>query len=383
MDGILYDCTITNGSIYYDDFNKINFKFKQQTLNNSNINIKYNGQTNEDKFVNRKVVGYEDELSVEGIMSQQSNEIKNTTLTNFVCSPYVKDNRNPCLLPPYQTQLTITDNFTTLDETVYCEMSVKLLKEKTYYSCRVDNGDGNEVVKKIDYNYNNLFGDGILYDEKYHLLKLNKVIDIEKIFNEGEEPKWDTENGVYYFENISSTPQVLIAKTQNNCYCISKPFMNMEPEIYVFNAKIKIIRYGHEIDSVLQNIRIYYTPNMCAKYNVDLNKIYVLDSKTTGYVDEYNTTTFKELQEAFEMFTYEYKTLPFEISSNDINVPFCINGAKFGGTEISNVQIIEDYIYNNGKAIQIQKFDKNSDKTVISININFNNEKITLSKLEQ
>ena len=324
MDSILYDCKVHNGAIFYDDFDKNDFHFEKQTLNNTKLKMNYFNGINEDEYVIRNVVGYENEWDCEGIMSRQSEEIKTETISEFVCKPYIENKKNPCLLPPTRTQLIFKDNFTTLNETIYGGMTVTVLPSKLdspELNYRVNNGDGNEDVWVTEYNAQALgFDVGEMFDNKYHLFKHKSSegvnIDtlladlnpwevsnqwVESDINRHQFPKpskfkngsivcctsagelvdWSDDRQQWYFLPSEATettcplwrwlgysPYILIAKTQNNCYAISKPFCKTTPLVYKINMILYIKKNNQDYQFVEYhkgNEKIWYTDKNCMK----------------------------------------------------------------------------------------------------------------------
>ena len=185
----------------------------------------------------------------------------------------------------------VKDNFTTLNETIYGGMTVTVLPSKLdspELNYRVNNGDGNEDVWVTEYNAQALgFDVGEMFDDKYHLFKHKSSegvnIDtlladlnpwtvsnewVESDINRHQFPKpskfkngsivcctsagelvdWSDDRQQWYFLPSEATettcplwrwlgysPYILIAKTQNNCYAISKPFCKTTPLVYKIN----------------------------------------------------------------------------------------------------------------------------------------------------
>ena len=452
-DAILYNCKVHNGAIFYDDFDKNNFHFEKQMLSNTKLKMSYQGNRDEDGYIIRNVDCYENDWDCEGIMSRQSEEIKTETIAEFVCKPYIESGMKPCLLPPTRSQLVFKDNFKTLSEVVYSNMTITVLPHNlnessvTELKYRINNGDGNEDVWLVPYDANTIgFGDnfGEMYDDKYHLVKYKSVIDFK---NKVLEPKWqNSENNKYrypkpdfdksrtikncYYDNtiIDETKSlkewigtdrnifILVAKTQNNCYAISKPFCFIEPAVYRLQLQLYIKKHGmfykfasyhKSVDDGVdrwwsndESMLLYYyvVTNMCSEYSFKKHTVHI--KMPNGYstndrlkfancsgkdkwgnyqIDGTNVTyvSYTELIEALNNYTYDWTQYEYDYVNCNINdyvISDDINKIKF-----DKYRIVDDPFWFSGETEKPINGSTTYDNLRLYIGINFDNQRIQIN----
>ena len=418
IDGIMYNCNVHNGAITYDDFDKNNFHFEKQKLNNADVKMVYQGSRDEDGYIVRRVVSYENDWDIEGIMSRQSEEIKTDTLAEFVCKPYIDAGMNPCLLPPTRSQLTIKDNFRTLNEIIYSNMSITILQnslDDVELKYRVNNGDGNEEVFLTTYDAYDLgFATemkGDMFDNKYHLFKHGIVIDFKNkvlrtkdkypISNNGNRGSIMLDNPISDLNEW--TTYILVARTQNNCYTISKPFSLMKPKVYrlsnislkiqKYNASYKFSNYIKSNGDKTNEIKIYYyiVTNPCCEYSFKKDTYYI--QLPTGYTNgdilqfvndnDVIYITYNELIEALNNYTYMWNRTVISIGGSNFNCMGINSVISDNENEVKFEEYnVEEYPfdnYNNGNVITETSGDPDFNQIYyLNLIINFDTQNIKL-----